>query len=115
MVSTVQGGQAINFLHTITATAKHVAQVIAHCRSNGISAIEPSAEAEDEWFKVIFSKLMRVADYNASCTPGYLNNEGSIEMRSARAAAYLGRPFEYIERLEAWRADGTLAGLEVTR
>jgi cyclohexanone monooxygenase len=115
MVSTVQGGQAINFLHTITATARHVARVIARCEAEKVVAIEPTVEAEDEWFSVILGTLINVANYNAMCTPGYLNNEGSVDPRSARAAAYLGRPFDYIEQLETWHAEGGFAGLEVTR
>ena len=115
MLSTVQGGQAINFLHTITATAKHVAYVVRQCIDDGIDTIEPTEAAQDAWFETIFATLLTIADYNSTCTPGYLNNEGSVDPRSARAAAYLGRPFEYIDRLAAWRADGTFAGLDVTR
>ncbi len=114
MISTVQGGQAINFLHTITATALHIAKVIAMCESKAIDTIEPTAEAEAEWFNIILTNLMKLGRYNEACTPGYLNNEGAGDMRSARAGAYMGRPFEYIERLEQWRADGTFEGLEVT-
>ena len=115
MLSTVQGGQAINFLHTITATAAHVAYVVRQCIDDGIDTIEPTEAAQDAWFETIFATLLTIADYNSTCTPGYLNNEGSVDPRSARAAAYLGRPFEYIDRLAAWRADGTFAGLDVTR
>ncbi len=115
MISTVQGGQALNFLHPISATARHVALVIASCEAQGIETIEPTVEAEREWFKVILTNLMHLGRYNEKCTPGYLNNEGGGDLRSARAAAYLGRPFEYIDILEKWRAGGTFEGLEVTR
>ena len=114
MISTVQGGQAINFLHPIGATARHVAKVIARCQAQGIDTIEPTVEAEREWFNIILTNLMKLGRYNETCTPGYLNNEGGGNMRSARSGAYMGRPFEYIERLEQWRADDTFEGLEVT-
>ena len=115
MISTVQGGQAINFLHPIGATARHVAKVIARCQEQGIDTIEPTLEAEREWFNIILTNLMKLGRYNETCTPGYLNNEGGGDMRSARSGAYMGRPFEYIERLEQWRSDGNFEGLEVTR
>jgi thioredoxin reductase len=115
MISTVQGGQAINFLHPISATARHVANVIARCEEQNIDTIEPTAEAEVEWFNIILTNLMKLGRYNETCTPGYLNNEGGGDLRSARSGAYMGRPFEYIERLEQWRADGKFEGLEVTR
>jgi cation diffusion facilitator CzcD-associated flavoprotein CzcO len=113
MLSTIQGGQALNFLHTITATALHIAWIIEHCAHEGITAIEPTPEAEEQWFQTIFGTLMSVADYNETCTPGYLTNEGEADMRSARCAAYLGRPFDFISHIAAWRDAGGLAGLTV--
>ena len=115
MISTVQGGQAINFLHPISATARHVANVIARCEEQNIDMIEPTAEAEVEWFNIILTNLMKLGRYNETCTPGYLNNEGGGDMRSARSGAYMGRPFEYIDLLGKWRADGKFEGLEVNR
>ena len=115
MISTVQGGQTINFLHTITETAHHVAFVAKKCIGEGITSIEPTQEAQEQWFSIIKSKVLDIGRYNAACTPSYLNNEGGGNMRSARAAAYMGSPFDFIGYLERWRDSGTFPGLDVSR
>ena len=113
MISTVQGGQTINFVHTITETAQHVGNVIKRCVDAKVETIEPTAEAEAAWFRVILSQLGDIGRYNAACTPSYLNNEGGGNLRTGRSAAYMGSPFGYIAHLEAWRERGDFAGLEV--
>ena len=115
MISTVQGGQTINFLHTITETAQHVAFVVKECIEEGITSIEPTQEAQDRWFNIIKSQVLDIGRYNAACTPSYLNNEGGGNMRSARAAAYMGSPFDFIGYLERWRENGAFPGLDVSR
>jgi cation diffusion facilitator CzcD-associated flavoprotein CzcO len=115
MISTVQGGQAVNFLHPITGTAEHVALVAAHCLSEGIEAIEPTVEAQNAWLGVLFGHIGGLARYNAMCTPGYLNSEGGGDIRSAKALPFMGSAVDFIAILERWREAGDLAGLEVTR
>jgi hypothetical protein len=57
-----------------------------------------------------------LAVYNMSCTPGYLNNEqGAGDMKSARNSPYMGSMLNYARLLEAWRAEGSLAGAEVAK
>ena len=46
-----------------------------------------------------------------SCTPGYYNNEGSRRAKSRQGGFYFGGPTEFAEILEAWRSEGSLAGL----
>ena len=50
-----------------------------------------------------------------ACTPGYYNNEGKPEQRSAaqQQLRHSGA-IKFIEVLEDWRAEGTLDGLELT-
>ena len=115
MISTVQGGQNVNFLSPITSTARHVAQVIRTCVDSGVAAIEPTAEAQEEWFGAILTELDATWRYNAACTPGYLNNEGGGDMRSARGAAYMGSALDFSDILDRWRASGDFPGLEVFR
>ena len=50
-----------------------------------------------------------------ACTPGYYNNEGKPGDRSVRNGSYGNGAIEFIEVLDAWRAAGTLDGLELTR
>lgn len=49
------------------------------------------------------------------CTPGYLNNEGLPPTNLAaamRSGAYMGSALDWVKYLEAWRADGSMAGLQ---
>ena len=49
-----------------------------------------------------------------ACTPGYYNNEGMPEQRSARNGSYGAGAIAFIRVLEQWREAGDLAGLELT-
>jgi cyclohexanone monooxygenase len=49
------------------------------------------------------------------CTPGYYNNEGRPAERSGRDGFYGGGSIAFFQLLADWRAEGTLAGLELSR
>ena len=114
MISTVQGAQATNFVHSITETAQHVAFLIEQCVKGDIATIEPETAAQDNWFETLFAQLWGIARYNATCTPGYLNSEGGGDMRSARAIAWMTSVLGFAEYVENWRQQGDLAGLTLT-
>mgnify|MGYP000120529231 FL=1 len=114
MISTVQGAQATNFVHSISEVAKHVAFLLTHCVTQNIAVIEPSADAQEEWFQTLFAQLWGVARYNATCTPGYLNSEGGGDMRSARAIAWMTSVLGFADYVETWRAQGEFIGFDFT-
>ena len=114
MISTVQGAQATNFVHSITETAQHVAFLIEQCVKGNIATIEPETAAQENWFETLFAQLWGIARYNATCTPGYLNSEGGGDMRSARAIAWMTSVLGFAEYVENWRQQGDLAGLALT-
>jgi cyclohexanone monooxygenase len=106
MISTVQGGQNVNFLFTITETARHVAGIIEACRAQDVATIEPTAGAQESWLSVIMGGIEQTWRYQVSCTPGYLNNEGGGDLRAAKAAAFMGSALDFVNILEDWRAKG---------
>ena len=114
MISTVQGAQATNFVHSITEAAQHVAFLIEQCVKGNIATIEPETTAQENWFETLFAQLWGIARYNATCTPGYLNSEGGGDMRSARAIAWMTSVLGFAEYVENWREQGDLAGLVLT-
>ena len=114
MISTVQGAQATNFVHSITEAAQHVAFLIEQCVKGDIATIEPETAAQENWFETLFAQLWGIARYNATCTPGYLNSEGGGDMRSARAIAWMTSVLGFAEYVENWREQGDLAGLTLT-
>ena len=114
MISTVQGAQATNFVHSITEAAQHVSFLIEQCVKGDIATIEPEIAAQENWFETLFAQLWGIARYNATCTPGYLNSEGGGDMRSARAIAWMTSVLGFAEYVENWRQQGDLAGLTLT-
>jgi cyclohexanone monooxygenase len=86
------------------------------CLDGGIAEIEPTADAEEDWFMVLMGKVDGYGAYNATCTPGYLNAEQQAgDMKAARAAAFMGSVEEYANHLSRWRENGELAGVDVVR
>ena len=115
MISTVQGGFGTNFVHYLTETSRHVAEVIAGCDADGVRTIESLPEAEDAWFWVLMGTVGGLGEYNAACTPGYLNSEQAAgDMKAARSSPFMGAVQDYAAHLRAWRAAGDRAGTEVT-
>ncbi|MFA5884173.1 MAG: NAD(P)/FAD-dependent oxidoreductase [Acidimicrobiia bacterium] len=116
MISTVQGGFGVNFVHYLTETSAHVAHIIDRCVREGIAEIEPTEEAQEAWFMRLMTMIDGLARYNATCTPGYLNNEQAEgDMKAARNTPFMGSVIDYADCLKQWREDGTFEGVEVTR
>ena len=114
MNSPIQGGQDTNFAFTLTQTGKQIAYVISESLKRGAQHVEPSEQAQRDWFDVISGTLLYYGLYLADCTPGYYTNEGApageYEMR---IGAYMGTACEWLRILERWRKTGDLAGLEL--
>jgi cation diffusion facilitator CzcD-associated flavoprotein CzcO len=115
MISIVQAGFGVNFVHFLSKSAEHVAWVIARCERDGIATIEATPEAEDEWLQVLYEVVAGVARYQASCTPGYTNSEQQHDEKSARNLTYVGSLLDYADHLVKWRDAGDLPGAAITR
>lgn len=116
-IHTLQGGIAINFAHLLTELAEHAGWLLAYCLKEGITEIEPTAEAQEAWFHTLLANLGTQPQFFAACTPAYQNGEGSMEMTPAaiRSIPFFGPTLDFVKILEDWRADGDLEGLEVRR
>ncbi|HMO74971.1 MAG TPA: NAD(P)/FAD-dependent oxidoreductase [Sphingopyxis sp.] len=102
---TQQGTTAFNFTHVLRMQAEHAAEIIAHCRAGGRTALEPAPEAEERWHELLEAKHVDHEHFYEECTPGFLNNEGKFrDMPTFVGATYGGGPLEYEQLLTAWRA-----------
>lgn len=102
---TAQGTTAFNFTHTLRMQAEHAADIIAHCRSQGIAALEPSTDAEERWHALLEAKHVDHEHFYEECTPGFLNNEGQFRDKPTFVGGtYGGGPLEYEELLARWRS-----------
>ena len=115
VVSFIQAGFGLNFVHFLSESTQHLAWLVDHCRSEGIESIEATVEAEDAWLERLWSASAPLARYNRSCTPSYGNSEGARTTFAARSAVFPGPLTDYAAHLEAWRAAGTLEGTRTRR
>ena len=114
ILSNIQSGFTVNFPHMLDEQSKHVAYILQYAFDHDISVIEASEEDEAKWVETIIALSQNNQKFLEACTPGYYNNEGKPADRSLRNGMYGGGAIAFIALLEKWRADGTLAGLELT-
>ena len=112
--SNTQSGFTVNFPHMIDEQSRHLAYILEHTYKAEARVVEASGEAEASWVRTIEELAMNNQRFLEACTPGYYNNEGKPEQRSARNGSYGLGAIKFIEVLEQWRAEGSLAGLELT-
>jgi cation diffusion facilitator CzcD-associated flavoprotein CzcO len=115
VVSFIQAGFGLNFVHFLSESTAHIAWLIDHCCTEGIASIEATPEAEDEWLDILWKASGPLARYNRGCTPSYGNSEGSRTTLAARSAVFPGPLTDYAAHLERWRDAGTLDGTKVVR
>ena len=113
MISIVQAGFGTNFLHFLSESASHVAWLITNCMQQGVRTIEATVEAEEEWHATLLQVAGKIAQYSASCTPGYYNGEQGHNPKAARNLTYTGSLLDYVGYLERWRAEPGFPGARV--
>jgi len=114
VISNVQSGFSVNFPHMLNEQSKHLAYIISHAIEHEVRVVEASEEAEAEWVRTIIQLAQNNLSFLESCTPGYYNNEGKPAERSGQNGFYGGGSIAFIKLIEQWRAEGTLAGLDLT-
>jgi cyclohexanone monooxygenase len=114
IMSHSQSGFTANYPHMLNEQSRHIAYVVRECRSRQAKTVEPSADAEEAWVKTIVDCAILRQSYQEMCTPGYYNNEGKPSTLAARNGPYGLGPIAFVRILEDWRAEGGLAGLELT-
>ncbi|MBT2486582.1 MULTISPECIES: NAD(P)/FAD-dependent oxidoreductase [unclassified Microbacterium] len=105
----MQNANSVNFVHILQEQALHISEVIARAAKVGARRIEPTAEAEDAWCRTVIETSRDVSDFQAQCTPGYYNGEGS---RSIGGLTYSPGPVAFHRLLREWRS-GDMADLLV--
>jgi hypothetical protein len=105
----------ISVPQALTEQAAHVAHIVSEVRDRGLGVVEPTAEAEEAYVQEVRS-LARVGErFYMECTPGYYNSEGQAgNRRGFFSDMYGAGPLKFFEKLQAWRADGEMAGLDLS-
>ena len=112
----VQGGVSANTTSMYEQQGRHIAYLLKEALARGVTALEPSQAAQDEWCRIIRENAADDGGYAESCTPGYYNNEGGGGGEGIRSN--LGEPYglgfyALEELLQDWRDQGDLEGLEL--
>ncbi len=107
-----QTGFAANFTYMLDEQSAHVAHLIKQVYERQAKCVEPTAEAEAEWVKLVTGHTV-MTDYQNTCTPGYYNGEGTNEGQGFLQTNYPYGGLAFFAMLKDWRERGDFAGLTV--
>jgi cation diffusion facilitator CzcD-associated flavoprotein CzcO len=107
----LQGGFNATTTEQFSRQGYHIAHIIKQTLARGITVVEPSQEAQDNWVKTLRETAIDLTQFQRECTPSYFNNEGSEKIRWYLGESY-GPGWEAFETLvQGWRDKGTMEGL----
>ena len=112
LMSLLQSGVSINYIHIANAQTQYLARVIAHCLDNGVGSVEPTEEAENSWVDRVVELSGPRRAFLAACTPGYFNFEGQPREEYDLNMPFGGGPHEYLDLVEKAAAGGFAENLE---
>ena len=107
-----QNAFSANMTQMFDEQAVHVAYIISETQRRGATTVEPTDEAQEAWVDVIRSVQPEATSFFERCTPGYYNNEGKGG-GGLGGGGYTPGINAFNALLEEWRAEGTMAGLEL--
>lgn len=100
VLSIVQAGTSINYLHTADAQSLFIAALIDYCRTHEIETVEPTENAEAEWVDECIALSADRLAFLEKCTPSYYNYEGRRPREAELNSPYGGGPLAYFQKLE---------------
>ena len=109
-----QNAFSVNMTSMFDDQARHVAYLVDEAITRGARTIEPTEAGQQAWVDLIASFRVGGVGFLESCTPGYYNNEGAPQGGNSFLGAYAPGTAAFNQLLEAWRATGTLDGMELT-
>ena len=114
MLGTTQGGYTVNFSHLLTKISDHASWIVSYCLRKNVATIEPTKDAEDDWWEEVFAELAN-SPGSSDCTPGYYNNEGAApDLYTLKNSPYSGGYARFFDILHKWRMAEPLGGVTLT-
>ena len=108
-----QSAFTATYTFSLDENSVHLAHIVTELKKRGATRVEASQAAEDAWVNTIIQKARLTEDFQKSCTPGYYNNEGHVNV-NPQNNTYGGGPIEFFKLMKKWRAKGNLEGLELS-
>lgn len=111
----IQGGANGTVTEQFGRQGAHAAWIIAEALKRGLSTVEATQEAQDNYVKTYREIAPNVSALQARCPPGYFNNEGAKDNKWALFPGW-GYGWDNFEAMLAdWRARGDFEGMELNR
>ncbi|MFM8356500.1 MAG: flavin-containing monooxygenase [Gammaproteobacteria bacterium] len=108
-----QVGGSANIPHVLDVQSRHIADIMRHARSRQAKRFDCTAEAEAAWVQQVIDASVMSVQFLEACTTGYYNNEGQPNgLLIRRNGAYAPGIMAFARVVEAWRAEGSFAGVE---
>ncbi|AXQ28539.1 NAD(P)/FAD-dependent oxidoreductase [Solimonas sp. K1W22B-7] len=110
----IQGGLYATTVEQFNRQGHHIAHIISEALKQGISAVEPTQQAQDAWVQVMAPSTAFSQYMQSECPPSYLNNE-SGKFRYYLGEFYLAGFTAFEQLLQDWRGQGAFEGMELDR
>lgn len=115
IMSNAQSAFTTAYTYAMDESANHMAYILRKCFDEDINTIEATVSAEQDWVDEIISLSRFNEEFQASCTPGYYNNEGQPNPLSVQNGSYGRGPNPFFRKMAAWREANDFDGLETTK
>ncbi len=113
IVGLSQTGVSANIPHVLDVQSRHIGHILAAARDRQARTFDVTPEAEAAWVQQVIDASVMSVGFLESCTPGYYNNEGQPNgLLIRRNGAYAPGIMAFSSILDAWRDEGSLAGIE---
>jgi cation diffusion facilitator CzcD-associated flavoprotein CzcO len=108
----LQGGFFATTTHQFSRQGYHIAHIIKTALDRGLTLVEPTLEAQDDWVKTIRETAIDVSYLQRECPPSYFNNDGDTSKNRWYLGESYGPGWDAFEQLVAdWRSSGELPGM----
>ena len=84
----IQGGLNASVTEQFGQQGYHIAYVISEALKRGITAVEPSQEAQDDYVRQFEELEIDLSEFQRQCPPSYFNNEGEAKPKWALFRGY---------------------------
>lgn len=111
IVAVNQVGGSSNFAHILDVQSRHISALVVEARRRGSRTVDVEQAAEQAWAEEVFESSRADIEFQRSCTPGWMNNEGQPNVIARRNGQYGPGIVAFDRLIEAWRADGRYQGL----
>src|SRR5262249_33074138 len=113
IVGLSQTGVSANIPHVLDVQSRHIAYILQHAHDRQTRTFDVTTDAEAAWVQKVIDASVMSVQFLESCTPGYYNNEGQPNgLLIRRNGGYAPGIMAFSAILDAWRNEGTLAGIE---